>query len=256
MRNLLKHIPFFAAAGVLLVTSLRADEWDKRTVVTIDQAIEVPGQVLQPGTYVFKLLNSPSDRHIVQVYDKDEKHLITTVLAIPNYRIQVTGHTQMSFWESQAGTPTALRAWFYPGDNYGQEFAYPPAQAAKIAASSRQPVVTTAANTSEYATAAVTSTPAAETTEPAPAPPAPPAEPAPAPPAPEQAAPPPPTETQPEQAPPPQAPPAAAAAPEAAPVAPPAELPHTASTTPLIGLIGIFAMIGAAATLIAPLRSR
>ena len=50
---------------------------------------------------------------------------MTTILAIPNYRLQPTGKTVFTFWETPPGQPKALRAWFYPGDNFGQEFAYP-----------------------------------------------------------------------------------------------------------------------------------
>ncbi len=91
----------------------------------MNEPIQVPNKVLPPGTYVMKLLDSPSDRHIVQIFNADENHLFTTILAIPNYRIQPTGKTVFTFWETPPGQPKALRAWFYPGDNFGQEFAYP-----------------------------------------------------------------------------------------------------------------------------------
>src|SRR5947209_5542030 len=116
-----------ACAALILFSFLpaNADEWNKRTVLTISDPIQLPHQVLPPGTYVFKLMDSPSNRHIVQVFDRDERHLITTILAIPNYRLQPRGKTEVDFWETPAGQPKAMRAWFYPGDNFGQEFAYP-----------------------------------------------------------------------------------------------------------------------------------
>ena len=86
------------------------------------------------------LVDSLSDRHIVRVFDKDETHVITTILAIPNYRLQSTGKTVFQYWEVPAGQPKALRAWFYPGDNFGQEFAYPKQTAAQIAAFVKTPV--------------------------------------------------------------------------------------------------------------------
>jgi len=99
---------------------VRADEWNKKTVVTFSQPVELPGIVLPAGTYVFRLLDSNSDRHIVQVFDKDEMKLYTTILALPNYRLEPAGATVMHFAERPKGTPEALRAWFYPGDNFGQ----------------------------------------------------------------------------------------------------------------------------------------
>src|SRR5271154_5183304 len=131
--------------GVALSSSARADEWNKKTVMTVSEPIQVPNQVLPAGTYVIKLLDSPSDRHIVQIFNADQTHLFTTILAIPNYRLQPTGKTVVTFWETPPGQPKALRAWFYPGDNFGQEFAYPKSAAVAIAAVSHQTVPTTEA---------------------------------------------------------------------------------------------------------------
>jgi hypothetical protein len=108
--------------AVWLVPTARADEWDKKTTITTNEPIEVNHKVLVPGVYVFKLLDSQSDRHIVQIFNENETKLFDTILAIPNYRLQPTGNSVFSFWETPAGSPPALRAWFYPGDNFGQEF--------------------------------------------------------------------------------------------------------------------------------------
>jgi hypothetical protein len=116
--------------GIVVAPSGRADDWNKKTTMTTDEAIQVPNMVLPAGTYVIKLLNSPSDRHIVQIFNADETQLQTTILAIPNYRLRPTGKTVFSFWETPPGQVKALRAWFYPGDNFGQEFAYPKSAAA------------------------------------------------------------------------------------------------------------------------------
>ncbi|MBI4909719.1 MAG: hypothetical protein HY820_39240 [Acidobacteria bacterium] len=74
---------------------------------------------------MFRLLDSPSNRHVVQIFNSDQSRIIDTVLAIPNYRLQPTGDSRFAFWETPPGTAKALRAWFYPGDNFGQEFPYP-----------------------------------------------------------------------------------------------------------------------------------
>jgi len=76
--------------GATVLPSARADEWNKKTVVTFSQAVEVPGKVLPAGTYTFHLLDSPSDRHIVQIFNADGSQIITTILAINNYRLEPT----------------------------------------------------------------------------------------------------------------------------------------------------------------------
>jgi len=150
----------FAAASCLglmtVVPSAMADQWNKRTILTINEPISVPGKVLQPGKYVMKLMDSPSNRHVVQVFNEREDQLQTTILAIPNYRLQPTGNTEFQWWEVPAGQPKAMRAWFYPGDNFGQEFAYPKTEAVSIAATNQTNVPTTYAETeADLATARV-----------------------------------------------------------------------------------------------------
>jgi hypothetical protein len=145
--------------GAMLIPNLLADEWNKKTILTVGEPIQVPGATLQPGKYVMKLMDSQTDRHVVQIFNAEESHIITTILAIPNYRLQPTGKTEFSFWETPPGQPKALRAWFYPGDNFGQEFAYPKNQAVSIASVATAPVPTTSAeNESQYSSAPVTAT--------------------------------------------------------------------------------------------------
>ena len=111
----------------LLPFSVQADDHDKKTVITVDEPIQVADTYLEPGTYVFKLIESSSDRHTVEIYNKNESHLIKLMFAVPNYRLRPpsTNHSQFTFWETPPGTAKAVRAWFYPGDNYGHEFPYP-----------------------------------------------------------------------------------------------------------------------------------
>ncbi len=144
-----KYIAFAFAGciGLALLPSLQADTWDKKTNLTINEPLQVPScctpghtVTLQPGEYVIVLVDSLSDRHIVRIFDKDQQNVITTILAIPNYRLQPTGKTVFQYWEVPAGEPKALRAWFYPGDNFGQEFAYAKQTATHIAAFTKTPV--------------------------------------------------------------------------------------------------------------------
>jgi len=116
----------------------------KKTTVTFNEPVEIPGvnaQVLPAGVYVFRLLDSLADRHIVQVFDKDESHIYATILTIPNYRLRATDKTVMTFAERAAGDPPAMRAWFYPGDNWGQEFVYPKKRALELAKLTNLPIL-------------------------------------------------------------------------------------------------------------------
>jgi hypothetical protein len=121
-------------------TLARADEWNQRTEFTFSAPVEVPGQVLPAGTYIFKLADSSSDRNIIQVFSKNEKHLYGTFLGIPDYRIKPADKSILTFSERPVGSPEAIKAWFYPGQNYGHEFVYPKPKAAELAKANNTPV--------------------------------------------------------------------------------------------------------------------
>jgi hypothetical protein len=130
-----------AALSIAFPPIARPDAWDKKTVVSTNVPIEVPGKALPAGTYVFKMLDSPADRNIVQIFDKDEKHLLATVLTVPDYRLKPADKPLLQFEERPSGTPEALKAWFYPGENYGREFVYPHRRAAELAKQNHQSVL-------------------------------------------------------------------------------------------------------------------
>src|SRR5437762_10453349 len=107
----MKHIQKFGillVGGLLLTgatTRANADEWNKKTYITISQSIEVPGAVLPPGKYVFKLLESQSNRHIVQILNERENHVYATDLAIPRLRMEPADKTVLTFYEVPGGGP-------------------------------------------------------------------------------------------------------------------------------------------------------
>jgi len=228
-------LAFAVACALALVTfapPVHADAWDKRTIVTFSQPVEIPGQILPAGKYVFKLVDSQSDRHIVRIMNERENHVVATILAIPDYRQETPSKTIFTFYEMPSGQPEVVKEWFYPGDNYGQEFAYSKQRHAEILAAIK-------GQTTETQVAVAT---------PAPAP-----EPAPVETAPEIAATPTPApepETTPAVESPAAEPMDATPAPE--PVQEPApapddtkSMPKTASDLALIGLIGSLAACGA-----------
>lgn len=141
MRTLKSLALVFSLGLVLFATRANADEWDKLTKITFSGPVQVADTQLPAGTYTFKLLDEQSDRNIVQIFNADQTHLITTVLAMPDYRLKPTGKTAVKFSETgndtqaegnipESGLP--LKEWFYPGDSYGQEFRIVPKQVAAV----------------------------------------------------------------------------------------------------------------------------
>jgi len=230
-----KFMKLFALLGAFaLIASLpqaKADEWNQKTVFTFSGPVEIPGRVLEPGTYVFKLADSLADRNIVEVFNKRENHLYGIFLAIPDYRMRPSGHPIITFEERATGAPQAVKAWFYPGDNYGHDFVYPKVKAEELAQANNQAVPSMpnelAANTTQ-ATANMNEPHVMAMKK-----------------APLKAEQPNKQETEIANA----FPPAPAAqTPTPAPAATPSELPKTGSLFPLVGLLGI-AFLGAAGTL-------
>ena len=210
----------------ILSPTANADEWDEKTILTFSGPVQVGDTRLDAGTYVFKLADT-NDRHVVQIFSQDEKHVYATVLAMPDYRLEPTDKTVIKFTETSNGSTASgeipsdgvpIKEWFYPGKNFGQEFKVKPVQTAAlepVAAPEPAPEPAPAAVAPEQPAPAPEATP-----EPAP-------EAAPAPAEPQAAAPAPATPEQP--------------APAAQPA--PARLPKTASTAPLIGLAGLMCLI-------------
>ena len=209
----------------------QASVWDKKTVLTVNQPIQVEDTYLEPGTYVFRLADTPSDRRVVQIFNHDQSHLINTIIAIPNYRLRPTGESRFTFYETPRNTVSAMHAWFYPGDSFGQEFRYPKQlHYLTVASTTPPPSPEASAPSSPEASAP----PVVTEPESTPAPP-------------QQAV----IEPAPrEEAPviaqnnPPPAQPEVTPAPEQGSPEPPTELPKTGTLYPLAGLGGLMSLVG------------
>jgi LPXTG-motif cell wall-anchored protein len=133
-----------AFAALAIAPRVKADAFDKKTILTFSDPVEIPGlgaQILPAGTYVFKLVDVVGDRNVVKIFSPDETHVFATVLAINNYRLKPTDKTVLTFKERGEGQPEAIKAWFYPGDNFGQEFVYPRKRAIELATIVKEPVL-------------------------------------------------------------------------------------------------------------------
>jgi len=131
-----------AATAMVFAPGVNAQETgnrDKLTKFTFSGPVEIPGvhlkgfKVLPAGTYTFRLLDSTTNRHIVQIQNEDQSKTYATILAIPNSRVERTDKSVITFEERPAGQPPALRAWFYPGAAWGDEFVYSKKEAKELA---------------------------------------------------------------------------------------------------------------------------
>jgi hypothetical protein len=110
--------------ATFFVPKVKADESDLKTIMTVNEPVQVPGKVLPAGTYVLKLVD-PNDRTLVEIYNANETHLITMVRGIPDHRMGFSDKSILQLEPQSEGRPEALKAWFYPGYDSGVEFVYP-----------------------------------------------------------------------------------------------------------------------------------
>ncbi len=114
-----------AVLGAGSASSASADESNKLTYLTFGQDVAIPGKVLPAGTYTFRLIDSPSDRHVVQIFNRAGTQLIAMLLSVADHRFSPTDDTVITFGERVGNAPPPIRHWFYPGELDGQEFIYP-----------------------------------------------------------------------------------------------------------------------------------
>ena|SRR4051794_37305580 len=109
--------------GIVAPRSATADAWNKETVVTFSQDVAIPGRVLPAGQYIFRIADSRTNRHTVQVFDRAGK-ILATVFTIPTVRLTATDDTHITFNEQRTGLAVPIKEWFYPGNINGEEFMY------------------------------------------------------------------------------------------------------------------------------------
>jgi len=122
-----------AVVAIGLAGAVRADVApEKKSTLTITTPLEVPGAVLDPGTYVVKLVDTQSNRNIVTFTSADEKKVFATAIATPHVAADDPRHSTFVFYASPEGSTKVLRTWFAPNDRYGQDFVYPAERAAAL----------------------------------------------------------------------------------------------------------------------------
>jgi hypothetical protein len=236
----------FIVSLTIGTTAFAQEPVDQRTYFTFSAPFELPGgKTLPAGRYTFRIVDSPSNRHIVQIMSEDGKEMHATILAIPAQRQDPPNDPEVRFMETAANQPPAVRTWWYPGRTIGHEFVYPKDQARRLAARQREAVLTVSgdqtsaedmetadltriSSTGEETRVTQTRTADATTTRRSTAA------------APQRAEASQPTTTAQTQAPRPAPRPADVDEPRTA-------LPRTASVLPLVGLIGVASLVGAAA---------
>lgn len=123
MKHYCSILPVLGLSAMsVLVPSAKATEWDKKTTITINQAIEIERTILPAGSYVLRLVDFDAERYTLRIFNADRNRFIKTVLATPTFMFEPSDGSQFKFSEPKDEQPPALHTWFYPGDQTGFEF--------------------------------------------------------------------------------------------------------------------------------------
>ena len=108
--------------GACFAPSVRADDRNKETHLTINVPLRVHDTVLAPGEYVFKVIDLGSNSLAVEILNSDGTRVEATMIGLPAYRNNVGDNKVFTISDPQGDQPAILQSWFYPGDNFGVEF--------------------------------------------------------------------------------------------------------------------------------------
>ena len=116
-------------------------EWNKKSTLSIKDRVEVPGMVLEPGSYIVKLKESGEKRSVVEIRTSDETKVLATIVAVPDHRMRPDDDSEFTYHKVKGDAPSPIQSWFFAGDLVGLEFVYPKARALQIAKESNDYVM-------------------------------------------------------------------------------------------------------------------
>jgi hypothetical protein len=140
----------FVVGTAMFLPISRATEANEEIIVTFNQPVEIPGQVLATGTYKFVLVDGSLSRSVVRICSVDGKKIYATFDTIATERLAPTGDVTITFAERASSRPEALLNWFYPGSTIGHELVYPKSEEKELAQDQRQVVVAGSPETSNH----------------------------------------------------------------------------------------------------------
>ena len=101
---------------------LKADGFNKETLVKIDNPVRVQNTILVPGSYIFELGPSPTDMHVVWIRNANNFHLIATIVGNSAYRPNPEGTKNLTFYHTAAGQVPTVKNWYFADEDLGVHF--------------------------------------------------------------------------------------------------------------------------------------
>lgn len=123
---------------------------DYRTYFTFSAPVTLPGMTLPAGKYIFRLADPDGSRKVINVMSGDGRRSLAMLHTIPNQASRTPKDAEIRFMETNAQVPPPVKTWWYAGKAIGYEFIYPRRQALELAKSTKEPVLTTAKETTDF----------------------------------------------------------------------------------------------------------
>jgi hypothetical protein len=135
-------IALVATAPARADAPVGADTWDRLAFLTFNRQVQIPGALLESGTYRFRLANPETSRNVLQVLSHDGYSVYATFLTMPDSRMVATDNPTVTFMETPAGVPPAVKSLFWGGERHGFQFVYPKGEPIMTAKVVEQPEIT------------------------------------------------------------------------------------------------------------------
>jgi hypothetical protein len=147
-----KLVAFLTLAVLTLSIGGRAEAQpaDYRTYFTFSAPVTLPGLTLPAGKYTFRLADPDGSRKVINVLSGDGRRSLGMLLSIPNQATKPPQDAEIRFMETEAQVPPPVKTWWYAGKAIGFEFIYPREQALQLAKSTKEPILTTAKDTTDF----------------------------------------------------------------------------------------------------------
>ena len=128
---------FLIAFALFLELTAHADDVNEATTITFSAPVQIPGQVLAAGTYVFQQADPDESQNLVRIFNAD-RTIVYATLQTASAERNKPGDTTIVLAQPENGQPDMLVKWFYPGRLTGHEFLYSKQQEQQIATGTQE----------------------------------------------------------------------------------------------------------------------
>jgi hypothetical protein len=135
-----------SALALLMAVPAALAQTPEASVLPVTEPLDVGGTILQPGTYLIRVLPTKMDRNKVQITDMDRSKVYATLLTVPHplEPNEEVPASRFIFYPPENGHPLALRTWFAAdpvASQGGHDIVYEEGRARVLARVADAPVV-------------------------------------------------------------------------------------------------------------------